>query len=547
MKINNVKKALIYCRVSSDRQVKEGHGLDSQELICRQYALSNGYELMKIFKEEGVSGALPLMERPQMRLLVQYLDQYPTEKFVVIFDDLKRFARDVEVHFKIKAELFGRGAQVECPNFNFDDSPEGKFVETIIAASAELERNQNSRQVVHKQKARLEKGYWTFCPPITFKYYKDSTHGKILIPREPYATIHRNAIEQYVQRLLKTKVDVRNYIFQEYRKKGIKTGRPSDNSAIKILTNPLNAGYIEYSKWGVGLRKGHHKGIVSMELLQKSTEILRGLKGRSPRKDFSEDFPARGYVICDSCKRYFTASWNTGGSGKRYANYSCKTSGCAFQYKTINRDVLHEDIEKLLQRTRPVDEVLDLTQLVLDRVWSKKVNEFEEGSKEDLLRVNKLDSNIEGFLEKLNTTKNERMIKIYEDKVSKLDKEKELLLKNTKKNPYTKRKFGTAKNKVFEIIREPVKTWNSDDLQNKQAVLDVYFDHAIPYIPKVGLGTPHLSDGLAVLKEIESSKDSLVDILENNWNTLYEWVLSFDNLVFVVEKPLYNKLKKRFI
>jgi hypothetical protein len=31
-------------------------------------------------------------------------------------------------------------ATVECLNFKFEDTPEGKFIETIIAAQGELER-----------------------------------------------------------------------------------------------------------------------------------------------------------------------------------------------------------------------------------------------------------------------------------------------------------------------------------------------------------------------------------------------------------------------
>ena len=51
-------KAIIYCRVSSDRQVKEGHGLDGQELRWRKYADMHGYEVAAVFRDEGVSGGV---------------------------------------------------------------------------------------------------------------------------------------------------------------------------------------------------------------------------------------------------------------------------------------------------------------------------------------------------------------------------------------------------------------------------------------------------------------------------------------------------------
>ena len=53
-----MQKAIIYCRVSSDRQVKEGNGLDSQEKRCRDFAISKGYLVEKVFHEEGIKGEL---------------------------------------------------------------------------------------------------------------------------------------------------------------------------------------------------------------------------------------------------------------------------------------------------------------------------------------------------------------------------------------------------------------------------------------------------------------------------------------------------------
>ncbi|MNC98631.1 hypothetical protein D3C83_166570 [compost metagenome] len=46
---------------------------------------------------------------------------------------------------------------MECLNFKFEDTPEGKFIETIIAAQGELERLQGLRQTIQKMKARVAK------------------------------------------------------------------------------------------------------------------------------------------------------------------------------------------------------------------------------------------------------------------------------------------------------------------------------------------------------------------------------------------------------
>ena len=46
---NEIKKALIYCRVSDVKQKLDGSGLTSQEFRCRQYAASRS-EITKLKK-----------------------------------------------------------------------------------------------------------------------------------------------------------------------------------------------------------------------------------------------------------------------------------------------------------------------------------------------------------------------------------------------------------------------------------------------------------------------------------------------------------------
>src|SRR5437870_11374933 len=94
--------ALTYCRVSSDRQKKEGHGLDSQEHRCREFAIQKGYgEPERVFPDSFTGGG-DFRLRPAMRELLAYIDSKPYNRYVVIFDDLKRFARDTEFHLQLR-------------------------------------------------------------------------------------------------------------------------------------------------------------------------------------------------------------------------------------------------------------------------------------------------------------------------------------------------------------------------------------------------------------------------------------------------------------
>lgn len=149
------KQAVIYCRVSSRSQETDGNGLESQETRCRQHAAAQGYDVVAVFPDT-ITGGGDFMQRPGMVALLSFLDAQPNDRFVVIFDDLKRFARDTSFHLDLREAFRMRSAKIECLNFKFDESPEGEFIETIMAAQGALERKQNGRQVSQKMRERME-------------------------------------------------------------------------------------------------------------------------------------------------------------------------------------------------------------------------------------------------------------------------------------------------------------------------------------------------------------------------------------------------------
>ncbi|AZV79064.1 recombinase family protein [Parasedimentitalea marina] len=59
------QKAIIYCRVSSRTQEEEGHGLQSQEVRCREFAATKGYDVAMVFPDT-ITGGGDFMRHPGM-------------------------------------------------------------------------------------------------------------------------------------------------------------------------------------------------------------------------------------------------------------------------------------------------------------------------------------------------------------------------------------------------------------------------------------------------------------------------------------------------
>src|SRR6185369_10903180 len=83
---------LVYARVSSKRQEIEGSGLGSQEERCVKYLNSISVPHEKTYPDTYTGGG-DFMNRPEMREMLADIDARPHKKFLVVFDDLKRFAR----------------------------------------------------------------------------------------------------------------------------------------------------------------------------------------------------------------------------------------------------------------------------------------------------------------------------------------------------------------------------------------------------------------------------------------------------------------------
>jgi DNA invertase Pin-like site-specific DNA recombinase len=243
---DSAPKAIIYCRVSSTKQKTEGSGLDSQEHRCRQYAAQHGYEVEAVFPDDA-SGGGDFMKRPGMVALLTYLDVQPGKPYVVIFDDLKRFARDIEFHMKLRKEFDRRGATLECLNFRLENSPQGKFFERLAALTGELEREQNSLQVVQKSKARLERGYSIVSrPPVGYRYERDRIHGKIFVRDEPLASIAQEALEGFASGRFSSQAEVKRFLEgQPAFPKDLPNGGIRHFKVTRLLTRVAYAGYIE--------------------------------------------------------------------------------------------------------------------------------------------------------------------------------------------------------------------------------------------------------------------------------------------------------------
>lgn len=128
-----------YCRVSTLKQASEGESLEVQRRQIEGYAIMKGLAIDEVVVEEGVSGSVPVAERPAAGPLFARL----AKGDVVIAPKLDRLFRSALDALNVVAELRKRGVALHLLDLGGDISGNGlsKLFLTIAAAFAEAERD----------------------------------------------------------------------------------------------------------------------------------------------------------------------------------------------------------------------------------------------------------------------------------------------------------------------------------------------------------------------------------------------------------------------
>ncbi|MDO8648819.1 MAG: recombinase family protein [Candidatus Peregrinibacteria bacterium] len=505
------QKSVIYCRVSSERQVNEGHGLDGQELRCRQYSDANDYKVVAVFRDEGISGGKS--DRPGMKALIAFLDDSTfEEEIVVLIDDISRIARDVEVHFELKAAIESRNARLESPSHDFQNNPMGKFFETIMAGSAEYYRNENRVRVMKNMKSRLDKGYWPFDQPPGLKNINDPVHGKLLTPDEPKATIIREALRGFLSRRFDNRADVQRFLEDhQFTHRAKYKGTVHPEQVKRLLTRILYAGWIEYPKWGVARKKGHHEGLITIDEFDAIQERLAETEHAPQRKDAHKDFPLRNYLACSSCNELVTASWSKGRS-KSYPYYRCTTKDCPRRNKGIRGEKVEMDFEKVLSRLRPKKESLKLVEAILKNLWDKRLDVQKEAEENREKQIRETDAEIDKLCDRLGRLTGEIIIKKYESRIEQLEEKKNILRRQSSDEKDPRQNFGTAFKYVLRFTENPLALWKTGIFEDQRLVLKLSILGVLPYDPKLGFGTVTFPLLFQLCKQSETDKSKMVEM-----------------------------------
>jgi site-specific DNA recombinase len=174
-------RALVYLRVSTDRQAEKGIAIPTQQDKCFECAKEHGLLFdpeRDVYVDRGESARS--MDRPALLDMLERCKSNESIGAVVVYD-VSRLARNREDFAFIKIALRKGGIRLIFATEAIDSSPEGQMMEGVLSTIAEFYSAQNARRVKLNMQKKVRDGWWPNRAPFGYKNVQEKAQhmGKV--------------------------------------------------------------------------------------------------------------------------------------------------------------------------------------------------------------------------------------------------------------------------------------------------------------------------------------------------------------------------------
>jgi DNA invertase Pin-like site-specific DNA recombinase len=525
-----------YLRVSTNDQES---GLKTQDYTTEKVAKELGINIKETFEDNAISGGIA--QRAGFDALKLALTNSKISEKCLIVYDISRLGRDIiigEEFIKLCRLLKVKLITKDKKWYDFSQRSDRLSARFMFLLATD-ERETINDKTMDGAIAAMEQGRYIFASkPGSIKGYRFQTVKGVryLKPYEPESTIVTEALEGFASGRFENQTQVRNFL--------VERGLPCSKDFKRIrlfLANPLYAGYLEYLPWGITFRKCHeeHVSLITLETHNKILEKLK-MKPRGSYQVQSQDtFPLRRFVACDECDYFLTACF-VKGRNKKYKSYFCQNPKCSLNRKHINGEKLESEFEELLKSIKPSNWVIDTTREVFHLEWQKRNDETENRLKKAKQKLESIDQSIEAFLSRLESTTNQTILKIYEGKIEKMEKDKLTLAEEvgelTKQDLMTEAKYRTYLDKALITFKNLEKLWEIGDIKTKRGIQKLLFSGKIKYNINSKYRTSQKSAFYSIILDISESENDVGGPATHQYQTsINDFVKLIADLVPILE------------
>lgn len=352
----------IYCRVSTDQQVRDGDSIQAQLSALRIYAKEHDYEIAGEYVDDGISGTL-LAERDELQKL---LDDVKKKKIdLILFTRLDRWFRSIRHYLNTQEVLDKYNVPWRAIWESFEtQTPQGRFMVNQTLSFAQYESETTAIRIRHVFDYKKEQ--------------REALSGKVPFG---YKIVDKHIIPD------PEKVDIARQVFQTYIETGsicetLKLmqghGLPKTQRAFKwMLTNRKYIG----EAYGI---EGYLEPIIDRQTFDTVQHMLK----MNVKRNQVRNYIFSGMVWCSDCGRKMTGTSDVikyKGKNERYKVYRCM-----YHYRPIptcdnTKGINEKKLEKYL-----VANLKDLAFADIKVEDKKKVKSYEKQIKAIEKKISRL-------------------------------------------------------------------------------------------------------------------------------------------------------------
>jgi site-specific DNA recombinase len=318
------ERVALYLRVSSEEQ-RDAGTIQTQREFLEGYHQLHGLEVIGTYEDDGVSGTVPLHERPGGKRL---LEDAKEGKFgAVLVYRLDRLGRALLIVVDAHDRLAQGGAALVSATEHIDTStPSGRLHFQMLGSFAEFEREtigERTRAGLHralrngKHIGRIPYGYTLAPDGASLEVVEDEA----TIVREVISNIAAGAtLYSEVKRLTDLGIPSPGWRFKDKERRYGGAWAHSVVAAI-VHQSAYSGVHVVHTSSGEVIERAV-PALVDPDLQERAAERLTENKRYASHRKRSRRYLLSGFIRCAECGRLCTGRTTTT-RGKRYPYYCC--------------------------------------------------------------------------------------------------------------------------------------------------------------------------------------------------------------------------------
>ncbi len=301
------RQAVLYARVSSREQEREGFSIPAQRSLLQQYATDQGFHVVEEFVDIETAKATGRVEFTRM---LRFLRRRRPNPPVILVEKTDRLYRNLKDWVALDEMSVDIHLVKEGIVLSEESRSSEKFVHGIKVLMAKNYVDNLSEEVQKGMRQKAEDGHWPSSAPIGYVNRREGGKSYI-VPDPERAVLVRNLFELYDTGDYSIKALADYAEANGYR--GTRGGRITTSVIHSVLRNPLYAGRFF---WGGQVYEGRDPTLIAMELFER---VQQRLDGHPYTRKNEHTFCFTGMVTCGHCGTAITAELKK----KKYVYYHC--------------------------------------------------------------------------------------------------------------------------------------------------------------------------------------------------------------------------------